>query len=185
MTTRLAAAALSLALAVPALAANIKGFEVPDTIAVEGKELRRHGSGVRKKFIVKVYLGSLYTVTPVKTTEDVIDPDVPKAVRLDFMRDVTKGQMMDAFREGFRNNSPKEAEALAKRLDRLGEALPGEMKERSVLTFTYVPGKGTVVAAGERQVVVEGKDFNDALMRNWLGMKPADDDLKKGMLNAK
>ena len=45
------------------------------------------------------------------------------------------------------------------------------------MVVTYVPGHGTtVVAAGGTPVTVEGKDFADAMFRNWLGPEPADDD---------
>jgi hypothetical protein len=48
---------------------------------------------------------------------------------------------------------------------------------------TYVPGAGTTVAAaGGSSVTVEGKDFADAMFRNWLGPSPADPSLKKAFL---
>jgi hypothetical protein len=48
---------------------------------------------------------------------------------------------------------------------------------------TYVPGQGTTVAAaGGSPVTVEGKDFADAMFRNWFGPRPADADLKANLL---
>jgi hypothetical protein len=41
---------------------------------------------------------------------------------------------------------------------------------------------GLALPAPAREVAVEGKPFADALLRNWLGDKPADGDLKRGML---
>jgi hypothetical protein len=180
---RLAAAALALALAAPAHAVKVQGFDVPETITLDGKELRHNGSGIRKKFVVKVYVGSLYLAAPARDAEAIVAADVPKSVQLRFMRDVKKGQMMDAFRDGFRANSAAEAGKLGPRLEKLGAALPAEMKEGSLLQISYVPGKGSVVQAeGGEAVVIEGKDFADALFRNWLGPRPADDDLKRRML---
>ncbi len=52
-----------------------------------------------------------------------------------------------------------------------------------MLQVAYVPGAGSTVGVeGGQAVTVAGKDFADALFRNWIGAKPADDDLKKGML---
>src|SRR5512134_2448715 len=162
---RLFAAALALALATPALAVNVQGFEVPDTLTLDGQQLRHNGSGIRRKFVVKVYVGSLYLPAASSDAEAIVAADQPKSVQLRFLRDVTKEQMMDAFRDGFRANSP-DPDKLMARLDRLGTALPAEMKEKSLLQVSYVPGKGSVVQAqGGAEVVIEGKDFADALFR--------------------
>jgi hypothetical protein len=183
MTLRTCAAALAVALALPASAAEVQGVRVPDAVTVDGTQLRHVGSGLRKKFVIKVYVGSLYLAQPRTSAEQVLSADEPWSVRLVFLRNVTRGQMMDAFREGFANNSPDQAAKLAPKLEEIAKALPAEMKERSLLSFAYVPSAGTTVTAqGGKQVTLEGKDLADALLRNWLGPKPADGDLKKAML---
>jgi hypothetical protein len=51
------------------------------------------------------------------------------------------------------------------------------------MTFAYLPGKGTTLSAGAKELgVFEGKGFADAVFSIWLGPKPPSDDLKKGML---
>lgn len=184
MLARTAALALAVVLARPAAAVDVQGVKVPDSITLDGKELVHNGSGVRKKFIVKVYVGSLFLPQRSKDADSIIAADEVRSVRLVFMRDVSKSQVMDAFREGFRNNSPADADKLAPRLEELAKAIPGTLKEKALLTFDYVPAKGTTVTVegGPPPVTVEGKDFNDALLRNWIGAKPADADVRKRML---
>ena len=59
--SRLALLAASLLLAAPAYAnKDVAGVDVPDTLSVEGKTLQLNGAGIRKKFVVKVYVGALY-----------------------------------------------------------------------------------------------------------------------------
>jgi hypothetical protein len=184
MHARLVAAALAAALAVPATALEYHGVRVPDTLTLGGTELQRNGTGMRKRFVVKVYVGSLYLTAPSREADAVIAADAPKAVQLHFVRDVGRNQMLDAFREGFQNNSADQAAKLLPKLEQLAAALPDKAKEGSTLLIGWVPGKGTLVQAqGGREVFIEGKDFNDALMRNWLGPQPADGDLKRKMLN--
>jgi hypothetical protein len=183
MTTRLAAAMLAAAIAAPAAALSVQGVEIPPTLGFEGKELKHNGTGVRKKFVVKVYVGSLYVAEPARTAEAVISADAPKVVRMVFLRGVGRDDVLGAFRDGFRANSPDVADKLGPRLDQLARAIPAELKERQVLTIGWSPGKGSVIQTdGGAPVVVEGKDFSDALFRNWLGPKPADDRLKERML---
>jgi hypothetical protein len=174
---------IALLSATPARAVEVEGVQVPDELTVGTTVLRHNGSGVRKKFVIQVYLGSLYLKAPSRDAEAIVAADEPKAVRLHFLRDVSKEQMLEAFRDGFRANSPDVAASLQPRLDELARALPPKMKEGSLLFVTWVPGTGTVVnAGGGGEAVVAGKDFADALFRNWLGHKPADDGLKRRML---
>ena len=180
----LIALALTFGLATPALADRAEGKEIPTTATVGGQELKLNGWGIRKKFVVKVYVGALYLAAPTKSPEEVVKQDAPKAVRMTFLRDVSKSQIMDAFREGFAANTGRDAPAkFAAQLDQLAAGIPGEMKEGQVLEVAWVPGTGTVVSSGESKAVVQGKDFSDALFMNWFGPRPPNDDLKRRMLN--
>jgi hypothetical protein len=182
---KLAAALALLALALPAHAKKVAGVEFEDTVDADGAKLVLNGAGVRKKFVIKVYAGGLYLAEPSKDADAIVAADAPKRVRMVFLRDVSRSQVMDAYREGFRNNSAGPGlDALLAKLDKLAPAVPEKLGEGAEMFVTYVPGKGTTVAAagGGAPVTVEGKDFADALFRNWLGRKPADDGLKEAML---
>jgi hypothetical protein len=183
MLLRALSIALALSFAVPAEARRVSGVEVPDTLTVAGKDIPFHGAGIRKKFVVKVYLGALYLEEPSNDADAVIASEKRKGVQLHFLRDVSKRQIMDAFRDGFRANSGAEADALGPKLERLSKAIPEELREGQRLTIVWNPELGTVVAAtGGQPIIIEGKEFSDALFRNWLGPRPADDDMKRRML---
>src|SRR5512142_2093946 len=181
--TRLALCA-ALVLAGPAAAREVAGVKVPETVSVHGAELKLNGAGLRRAtmFHVKVYVGALYLAAPTKDADAAVRADEPKTVHMRFLRGVGRDKIMDAFREGFEKNSPADAKALQPGLDRVAAILPAELKEGSELTVTYAPGKGTTVATASGEVTIEGKPFADAMFRNWLGPRPADDDLKKAML---
>ncbi len=178
---KVAAAAAALLAAAPALPREVAGVKLAPTVTVDGKELRLNGAGVRKKFIVKVYVGALYLEAPSADPAAIVAADAAKQVQMIFLRGGEKKQILGAFKDGFEANSSAEAPALTAQLKELEPAL-ADMKEGGVLTVTYVPGKGTVVTGPGGTATVEGKPFADALFRNWLGQKPADDGLKEGML---
>jgi hypothetical protein len=183
---KLVAALALLALAIPAHAARkVGGVEFQDTIDVDGTKLALNGAGLRKRFVVKVYAGGLYLAEPSKDANAVVASDTPKRVRMVFLRGVSRDQVMGAYREGFEKNSGgANLAALLQKLEQVGPAIPGELREGSEMFVTYVPGKGTTIAAagGGKPVTVEGKDFADAIFRNWLGPQPADENLKSAML---
>jgi hypothetical protein len=181
--TKTVAALAALALAAPALARDVAGVQFPDTVSVGGQELKLNGAGVRTKFFVKVYAGGLYLAEPSKDPDAIVAADAPKRVRMVFLRDVGKGQILDTYREGFENNSAGPGlQGLLAKLDQIAPGL-ADMRKGGEMFVTYVPGQGTTVAsAGGKPVTVEGKDFADAMFRNWFGPKPADADLKAKLL---
>jgi Chalcone isomerase-like len=164
-----------------AWAAELAGAKLPDTLNAGGTTLKLNGLGIRKKSIVKVYVGALYLVAPSKDADAILAGDQPKAIRLHFLRDLTKKQLVEAFEEGFKANAPDQAGQQAA-FDKMLALIP-DVKEGETLTFIYVPGKGTTLQVGNKDLgVFAGKVFSDAVFSIWLGPKPPTEDLKKGML---
>lgn len=181
----LSLAVLSTSFSSCALAREIAGVKVPETVAVEGKTLKINGAGIRKKFVFKVYVGALYLETASTDPAAIVSSDQVKSVHMTFLRSVGKEKIMNAFKEGFEKNSANQAAAVTPKLDKIAPVIP-DLKEGSELVLAYVPGKGTTVSVtGGSSVTVEGKDFADALFRNYLGKEPADSDLKNDMLAGK
>jgi hypothetical protein len=184
MKATLSALVLSLTLALPAFAKEkeVAGVKFPETVLVEGKELKLNGAGLRTKAIFKVYAAGLYLETPTKDGAQVISSDQIKRVRMSMLRDLEKAKITDAISEGIEKNNKGAMPALKERLDKLKAAIP-DLKKGEELTITYVPSKGTTVQSkGGQEFSLEGKDFADALFGVWLGAKPVDGDLKDGML---
>lgn len=78
-----------------------------------------------------------------------------------FLRDVTKAQLVEAFQEGFEANA-KDKAAQKAAFDKTLALVP-DVKEGSTMTFAYLPGKGTTLSAGSRELgVFEGKGFASA-----------------------
>jgi hypothetical protein len=176
------AAALALVLAAPTPAREVAGVKLDESATVAGQTLALNGAGIRKKLVVKVYVGALYLASPSADPEAIVSADAPKQVRMVFLRDVGKDSILGAFRDGFDANSPDQAAQARADLDRVAGAIP-DMKEGGEMVVTYAPGQGTTLSAtGGGTATVPGKPFADALFRNWLGPKPADGGLKKAML---
>jgi len=67
--------------------------------------LQLNGAGVRKRFIVKVYVGALYLPRKMSDAAAIVALDQPKSVRMHFLRDVDRSSMFGAIRDGFESNS--------------------------------------------------------------------------------
>jgi long-chain acyl-CoA synthetase len=179
---RLAAAALALLLSSTALAREVAGVTVPETAALGARTLKLNGVGLRSKLFIKVYVGALYLEQKAGDVNAILAADAPWLVTMTFKRGVEKDKIMGAFQEGFENNSTADLAALIPGLAKVNAGLK-DFKEGDVFTIAYAPGEGaTLTPPGGAPVVVAGKKFGDALLRNWLGDKPADGDLKAGLL---
>jgi hypothetical protein len=164
-----------------AVAAQLEGATLADTLKAGEKTLKLNGLGLRKKAMFKVYVGGLYLESPSKDAGAILASDQAKAIRLHFLRDLKKGQLVEAFQEGFDANAKDKAAQKAV-FDKMLAAVP-DVKEGSTMTFTYVPGKGTTLQVADKELgVFEGKGFADAVFSIWLGPKPPSEDLRKGML---
>jgi hypothetical protein len=181
------AVALAAALPLAAAAAEVGGVKIDDKVRVGGADLLLNGAGVRTRVIVKVYAGGLYLAEKKGTAADVLAAAGPKRVGITMLRDVGGSTFTESLNEGFRNNNPPaDVERMKPQLDELMGAINalGEAKKGQVIALDFVPGAGTTVLVnGEMKgKSIPGDDFYRALLRIWLGDKPADADLKKGML---
>ncbi len=182
MKKAIAAALLCLIAAVPALAREVAGVTLPDTMTVDGKTLKLNGMGLRTKVVFKVYVAGLYLEAPSKDAGAVISSDQVKQMQLSLLRNLDHSKITEAITEGFEKNSKAQQTALKAHLDRLNSMIP-DVEKGDRIVLTYVPGKGTVVSAKNvEKGVIEGKDFADALFSVWLGANPVQQDLKKELL---
>ena len=171
-------------LAVPALhAATLAGVTMPDEVTVAGKTLKLNGMGLRKKFVIKVYVAGLYLAQPSHDAAQIVAPDEIKRIDMHFLTNkATKKKMDEAWREGFEKNSPQDYAALKERVEQFADFFP-DMKDGDVIELTIIPGEGTTAALnGEVKGKIDGADFAAALMRVWLGPEPPSEGLKEGLL---
>jgi len=186
IVTRLFRAAVPFILAVSmldtaALAGELAGATLPDTLKSGDSTLKLNGLGLRKKSVFKVYVGGLYLESPSKDAGAILAADQAKAIRMHFLRDLTKAQLVEALQSGFEENA-KDKTGQKAAFDKMLTVIP-DVKEGDTLTFTYLPGKGTMVQVGNKELgTFAGKGFSDAVFSIFLGPKPPTEDLKKGML---
>ncbi len=173
-------------MASPAGAKEIAGANIDEQITLaDGTVLHLNGAGIRKKVFFKVYIAELYLQKTTSDAAQAIADEGSKRVVMHFLYDkVGKDKLVAGWNEGFAANTDKaELEPLQSRISTFNAMFMEDVVKGDVIVFDYNPGKGTsVTIKGKLKGVVEGKDFNDALLSIWLGPKPVTSDLKKAML---
>jgi len=169
--------------AIPCLyAGTVAGVTLPDTVQVGSTAMVLNGMGLRTKYMVRVYVAGLYLPQKSSDAATILKAGVPKRLVMHFVRDVSKSQLTDGFTESFQNNTPDAAKTLKPDIDRFFATLDS-ITDGADLTFTYMPGAGTsVTMAGKEKLTVAGPAFAEMLFSVWLGPKPPNAALKKGIL---
>jgi hypothetical protein len=182
MRTVLVALVLTLFLAGNVSAVEVAGVTLEPTVTVNSRVLKLNGYGIRKKFFIKVYIGSLYTPSRLASAAAVLNDGGDKLIRMNFLHSkVEKEKIIEAFNEGFTNNSPD---------------LAGSVETKKFLSFftadfnrgdmvdLFIGADGVVSAShnGKRLGSVESARFGRGVLAIYLGDKPADEALKRGML---
>ncbi len=121
------------------------------------------------------------------TTADVLALKGAKRLHIVTLRDLTAEQFADALVEGMHKNlADAEVEPLKARIEQFRVAILAlkEAAKGVQVEIDWLPATGTRLTVGgqKRGDDVPGEDFYKALLRIWLGDKPAQDDLKGALL---
>jgi len=167
-------------------AVEMAGVNLPDKVSLpdEQSPLMLNGVGIRKKFFLKIYLASLYLKQKHADPQQIIELDEPKRIQMDILYSkVDKEKFVEGWNEGFAaNHTAEELAPLQERLTRFNDMFE-TLVEGDRVQIDYLPGSGTRVnIKGVEKGVIPGRDFNQALLKIWLGKEPVTASLKKALL---
>lgn len=163
--------------------ADVAGVRIPDTATVDATALALNGAGVRTRFFVKAYVGALYLPSRQTTAEAALAAPGPKSVRLHIVHDISADRLSAALNDGFaENNTPAELERLKDRMQRFAALIPAVRKGDVVRLDLLTDGTAEAWINDAKRGAITGADFQQALLKIWLGEKPVDKSLKQAML---
>ena len=153
-----------------------------------GKEMVFNGSGTRTKFGMTVYSASLYVPQELKGAGDqqILDADQPMSIQINITSGlITKDKFVDTVSEAF--------DTVAKSGYRVDKAVYMNLynnvtiKKGDTFSNHYDPAKGITVVhstGGNNTTlgIVKGLAYKKAFWAIYIGPKPVQKSLKKGML---
>lgn len=189
LTTRCITGLAGLVLSWSVLAAPVEigGVKLDDPIELQNSKLQLNGAGIRYKAIFKVYVAALYLGKKAATPEEVYTAAGPKRMSITLLREIDSNELGKSFTKAFEDNAPKnEMSKLVPGLLKMGQVFSDQKKMLAGESFTidWVPGAGTVISVKGKQQgeAIKEIEFFNAMMRIWLGTKPADWKLKDELL---
>jgi len=174
------------AASVQAQTVELEGVKLEPTAQVGGAALQLNGAGLRTRAIFKVYVAGLYVPQKSADATALLAQKGPRRISITMLRNVDADSFSGALNDGLRaNHTEAQVAALKSQIDTLNANLKavGEAKKGDVIHFEYLPDSGTRVTVNgqARGSAIPGEDFFTAVMRVWIGDKPVDADLKKGL----
>lgn len=165
-------------------ARELAGVPLDDDCRGRQARMYFNGAGVRSKFFIKIYVGTLCASTPSRDASALLADTGPRRMRMHILYDKIPAQKIAAgWRDGFAANLEHDRfAALEQRLEQFNRMFP-DLMEGDVVDMDYIPAQGTTVFINDRPVGrIEGEDFFSALLSVWIGQHPADEGLKSGLL---
>jgi long-chain acyl-CoA synthetase len=179
---------LTTALAAPVLhAAEVAGVRIEEQIKTSGSDLVLNGAGIRTKLFFKVYAAALYAPTKTTSASTLIDSREPRRLVMHMLRDLDADSLFNALLEGLRNNHNESELAKLKpdidQFERLMRGI-GNAKTGDVIGIDFSGDGVNISFNGQPHGNVASEAFARALLKVWLGDKPADRDLKRALLGS-
>ncbi|WP_426148685.1 chalcone isomerase family protein [Polaromonas sp. DSR2-3-2] len=180
-------AALMMSASLLAAPVEVSSIKLADPVELAGSRLQLNGAGIRYKAVFKVYVAALYLEKKAATPEEAFAVPGAKRISITLLREIDSNELGKSFTKAFEENAPKtEMSRLIPGLLKISQVfsdqkkmLPGES-----LTIDWIPGTGTVFSVkGKPQgEPIKEVEFYNAMLRIWLGPKPADWKLKDELL---
>lgn len=181
-------AALLLSAGLAQAAVEVGGVDFAPQLGVDASTLTLNGAGLRTRLGFKVYAMGLYLHAPQERAEAILADKREKRIRIVLTRDLKASQFGDALLAGLeKNHEPSALDALKPATDTLLAALEavGEVASGTEIILDQTAAGATrLLVNGQQQGAEIGdKAFYPALLRIWLGARPADSELREALLS--
>lgn len=172
--------------ALNAEAREVQGVLVPETLALDnGASLVLQGAGLRRQFLLKVYVAALYVPQLGMEKEALIGGEDTKVLTLQFLRDVDWDDVTEALEEGLEANTPpKVLKRLAPAIQEMNALIKrvGGIQEGGVLRLDLSADAARFQLNDKTLGVILMPGLGKALLKIWVGGHPAQQSLKDALL---
>jgi len=178
-------------LAAVLLSTNLSALEfaevqLPDSVQLGEQKLVLNGAGLRTKFFFKIYVAALYLPQKQSSGAAILADEHAHRMALHIKHELGSEKLYNAFNDAIvSNQSAAELAALDSQLKQMRQIFDAvhEVKPGDVIDLDYLPASGTQISLnGKPYGTIAGAAFNRAMLQLWVGDKPVQSDLKKGLL---
>jgi hypothetical protein len=163
---------------------KINDIVFPDTYTTGKDKLVLNGGGTREKYWMDMYVAALYLTAKSKDAANIVEANASMAIKINIVSSlITSSRMREAVNEGFAKSTGGNACIYKDKIAQFEKAFAEPIKVGDVFDIVYTAETISIyknnILKGE---IIGGMDFKKAVFAIWLGIDPADSDLKDGML---
>lgn len=164
-----------------------EGQTFPDSLTLADTPLQLNGVGLRSAYFIKGYTAALYLTGRARSLAEAMALPGPKRLQMRLLLSVGPEEFSKALVAGVRKNATEEElralDARIHALDAVIRTLPKSHKG-DVVDLDFDPQRGMTLALNGRVrgAPIEGADFYAAVLGIFIGERPIDQRLKKGLL---
>ncbi|HBK82746.1 MAG TPA: chalcone isomerase, partial [Flavobacterium sp.] len=142
----------------------LAGIRLEEKIVVEGKNLVLNGAGIREKYFMDLYVGSLYVTKKSSNDQELINSKDATAIKLNIISGmITSKKMISAVNEGFENATNKNTAPLKAKIDKFKGFFKDEIVKGDVFTIAFDGNEVHVFKNGTKKGSIDGYDFKKVL----------------------
>lgn len=166
---------------------RIEGQTFEAQVRLADAELRLNGVGLRATAWIKGYAAGLYLRRKTASAAEVLAMPGPKRLQMRMLLDVPADEFVKAFEKGVTRNTPAgDLPGLRDRMQQFDRLISGigKVRKGDVVDLDFVPERGLVLSLNgkPRGEAIPGEDLYAGLLRIFIGERPADRELKTGLL---
>jgi hypothetical protein len=168
------------------------GHKFDNAITLDTQTLQLNGVGGRSVPVIfmRVFAAALYLPQAAHDADSAIDMAGIKRIQIRMNYGVAGKEFKKALVRGIeKNHSPEQQAAFAPRTQAFGRIIDGlgKVKSGDVIDLDFLPAKGLVVSMNGQAKgdPIAGADFYAAVMRIFIGNRPAEKEMKERMLGVK
>jgi DNA polymerase/3'-5' exonuclease PolX len=167
-------------------AAEMDGRTIADQMIVGGKTLVLNGFGYRRATFlgIKVYLAGLYLEEKSNNSDQIMNSNKIRKMRLLFVRGVGAEKIKSAWKESFDDNCGDNCKTFEPEITKLGSYIQ-DVKDGSVMDYTFFGDRIEIQADQKEKLEIKNSEFAKIMLGTWIGKKPVMEKLKTQLLGVK
>jgi len=174
---------LGMLISVSAMGMIVNDVNLKDSITQNSTKLELNGAGIRTKFFLKLYVGSLYVPQKTQDAKSIIESKDEMSIKLNITsKMITTERLKEALTEGFETVDKNKLAKIEDKIKKFDAVFTDKVELGDIYSFDAKDGVVTVTRNGKHLITIEDQDFKEALYGIWLGDKAVDSKLKNNML---
>ena len=164
---------------------KIADITFPNSFIAGKDNLVLNGGGVRKKYWMEMYVAGLYLSSKSKDADQIVTSNSPMAIRICIVSGlISSAKMREAVEEGFKKSTNDNTIAYKDKIEKFQNAFSEPIKIGDVFDIVHTAELISIYKNNIPKIEIPGLDFKKAVFGIWLGINPADENIKAGMLGA-